>query len=421
MGTEPCRNLEGSFGAVELALVGAFGFGDDTVGNAVTLNEVTLSLSDCRSCSTATMEGRLVIEDEGNMPNAPIAGGRGPGAVVGLGGSSSGLEAYAESVASPAASPELELGVAVPLGVSTLGVCASVAESSSCDCRSRNLDRASINVACALLSSSKTALDSASISTGSGGSTGFRAGNDDDRGVCIGDTPSACENEGGGNVGDASGEGAAEGAADPAKRKTFAKSANFIFVVFPSVLVVSDFFNAGILSTCIGGGFLSRVLFVDFADLADLMEPSRCLGAVGASRGSSYCLSLRDSRGGNFAPGTVASTARAIRSGSSGKGLPDLRRSCLPPLLCLRCPLDLDLYSLPFAARSARRCMIVSIDTASSDKSCAPARDDWQTRRALPSHSIYCQAARLPHSDHCLSFAMCSCIVPSLRRWLASF
>ena len=81
VGAEPCRKREGSLGAVEV-LADPRG-GEDTEGRAVILIDETLILSDCRSCSTATIDGRLVIEDEGKIPSAPIAGGRGLGDVVG--------------------------------------------------------------------------------------------------------------------------------------------------------------------------------------------------------------------------------------------------------------------------------------------------------------------------------------------------
>lgn len=88
VGTDPCRNRDGSFGAVVLLAAGPvvalLRGGDDKAGNAVRLSEETLILSDWRSCSTVTMEGRLVSEADGKMPRAPIAGGRGLGDVVGL-------------------------------------------------------------------------------------------------------------------------------------------------------------------------------------------------------------------------------------------------------------------------------------------------------------------------------------------------
>jgi hypothetical protein len=105
--------------------------GDDMMGRAVTLGEVMLILSDCRSCSAAAIEGKLVMDAEGKIPNEPIAGGRGVGEVVGRTCSVSGLDAYAES--SPSA--ELGRGDAALFGVSVVGVCKGFLwTTKSCDC-----------------------------------------------------------------------------------------------------------------------------------------------------------------------------------------------------------------------------------------------------------------------------------------------
>lgn len=76
---------------------------------------------------------------------------------------------------------------------SATGDCNLLAESASCDCCSRSLERASVSVAWGVLSSSKIAFELASISTGSVGilatGIGLRAtDSDDDLGVCTGDT-----------------------------------------------------------------------------------------------------------------------------------------------------------------------------------------------------------------------------------------
>ena len=312
VGTDPCRRRDGSLGVVDVLLMAVPSGGEETDGNAVTLNEVILILSDWRSCSTATIDGRLVIDDEGKIPSAPIAGGRGLGDVVGresvgstiaggekcltaracsselfgrivttcglcsrtrdgpsfacpssttAGGekyftTGSGLEAYAESAGS------FGPGDMASLSASETGDCSRLVASTSNDCACRSLERASSRVACGVLSSSKTAVVSASISTGSSGTfatgTGFLAmGNDEDLGVNIGEGASELENPAGGSPGDARGEGAteaaAEGAAEPWNRNTFAKSGILkLFIVTVSDFEVSVFFNAGIFSVWIG-------------------------------------------------------------------------------------------------------------------------------------------------------------------------
>jgi hypothetical protein len=127
-------------------------------------------LSESLSCSTLTMDVRLVIDAEGKIPRAPIAGPRAFGDVDGLGCCSvSGLDAYAESVAALEA-----LGFGDVTGLSGLGDRRLFAESASWDCCSRRRERASTRVACASLSSSYSAIESASSSTGLGFATGFR-------------------------------------------------------------------------------------------------------------------------------------------------------------------------------------------------------------------------------------------------------
>lgn len=228
------------------------------------------------------------MEAEGKMPRAPMAGGLALGDVVGLGCSISGLDAYAESVASPA----LGLGDVVPLSVSVVGVCSSFADSTSCDCFSRNFERASMSVACGSLSSSKIAFDSASISTGAGGGTALRGmGMVDDRGVLNDEIDCDVGKFGGGRpgepIGDGGAEAAAEGAAEPWKRNTLAKSVIFDLFV-DSDFPVPDFLSVGILSTWIGGGFFApRMFFVDFVDFADLADLTEPVTDFGAWRGSS--------------------------------------------------------------------------------------------------------------------------------------
>ena len=144
--------------------------------------------------------------------------------------------------------------------MSGFGDCNLLLETTSCDCSLRSLDRASASVACGVLSSSNTALVSASISTGSLGifaiGIGFLLiGSDDDLGVCTGDTVSEAGKVGGERPGDPSGdgtteaaaEGATDGAAEP-NRKAFEKSGILKFFIV-SDFAVSGFFNAGILST----------------------------------------------------------------------------------------------------------------------------------------------------------------------------
>ncbi len=107
-------------------------------------------------------------------------------------------------------------------------------------------------MACASLSSSNIAFDSPSISTGSGGGTAFRGkGKVEDRGVVMGETASEAANPRGGRPGEVIGDGAADtfadGAVDPWKRNTLAKS------VILDRFEVSDFdvvvlVRAGILS-----------------------------------------------------------------------------------------------------------------------------------------------------------------------------
>jgi hypothetical protein len=129
------------------------------------------------------------------------------------------------------------------------------------------------------------ALDSPSISTGSGGGTAFFGESIECRGVPIGETDSEAGKPGGGRPGEVTGDGAAETFVEVElwKRNTFAKS-DILERFDPSDLEVVVFVSAGILSMWIGGGFLSRVLLLDFADLTD---PACDLGGGGACLGSS--------------------------------------------------------------------------------------------------------------------------------------
>lgn len=130
-GLDSCLRREGSLGVDETTFAVASRVGDDRIGRVVTLGEVMLILSACRSCSMVAMVGRLVMDKEGKIPSELIAGGRRVGDVVGRAGSVSGLDAYAES--SPSA--EVGRGDKELFDVSVVGVRRGfLGTTKSCDC-----------------------------------------------------------------------------------------------------------------------------------------------------------------------------------------------------------------------------------------------------------------------------------------------